>query len=60
MDAKEAYYGNLLFDFDSGAFNALDVDEKEEAFLWVGRVATSSLSFSRFIWFDLAFLINIF
>lgn len=26
----------------------LDVDQKEEAFPWAGKVATSSLSFSRF------------
>lgn len=44
MDAKEAYRGSLLFDSDCGA----DVDQKEEAFPWAGRVAASSLSFSRF------------
>lgn len=48
MDAKEAYRGSLLFDSDCGAFNALDVDQKEEASPWAGRVAASSLSFSRF------------
>ncbi|CAK9157738.1 unnamed protein product [Ilex paraguariensis] len=31
-----------------GAFNALDVDQKKEAFPWVGKVVASSLSFSRF------------
>ena len=37
-----------LFDSDCGAFNALDVDQKEEASPWAGRVAASSRSFSRF------------
>ena len=36
MDAKEAYRGSLLFDSDCGAFNALDVDQKEEASPWAG------------------------
>jgi len=36
MDAKEAYRGSLLFDSDCGAFNALDVDQKEEALPWAG------------------------
>lgn len=38
----------ILFEKDCGAFNALDVDQKEEAFPWAGGVAASSLSFSRF------------
>jgi hypothetical protein len=37
-----------LLDPFLGEFNALDVDQKEEAFLWARLVETSSLSFSRF------------